>query len=209
MVRGEYCFNGVFFGGAGVLLYTIVRLARSHDTGGAIGVSVALVLWVGFCSIFYCAFCSRMEVRNMARDRPVAPPDPMAPPPTLPPRRRPRPRPPSVGGGAADEWWWIQHVIDDVDSPRLVDMDALPREPPVGGWGGSQVFAVDIPVEYEQGDDARPECCVCLGEVEKGEMVKWMPMCLHMFHQQCIDRWLRDNPTCPVCRSSVLPDGMV
>ena len=57
----------------------------------------------------------------------------------------------------------------------------------------------------EEEGAAAAECAVCLGEVEKGDSVRRMPLCQHLFHTECIDRWLRSHPTCPICRCSVIP----
>ncbi|KAJ4907031.1 RING-H2 finger protein ATL70 [Raphanus sativus] len=49
-------------------------------------------------------------------------------------------------------------------------------------------------------------CChICLGDFEGNHMLRQLPDCNHFFHLKCVDTWLRQNPTCPVCRTSPLP----
>ncbi|KAJ1426237.1 hypothetical protein B484DRAFT_450806 [Ochromonadaceae sp. CCMP2298] len=42
-------------------------------------------------------------------------------------------------------------------------------------------------------------CTICLGPYEEGEAVRTV-RCLHRFHRDCIDPWLRANATCPICK---------
>ncbi|XP_072997501.1 E3 ubiquitin-protein ligase SDIR1-like isoform X2 [Typha latifolia] len=42
-------------------------------------------------------------------------------------------------------------------------------------------------------------CSVCLEQVNVGELIRSLP-CLHQFHTNCIDPWLRQRGTCPVCK---------
>ena len=46
-------------------------------------------------------------------------------------------------------------------------------------------------------------CSICLAPYEVGESVRTIP-CLHYFHQDCIDPWLKSNSSCPVCKHSCL-----
>ncbi|KAI4338721.1 hypothetical protein MLD38_023745 [Melastoma candidum] len=50
-------------------------------------------------------------------------------------------------------------------------------------------------------DDA---CTICLLDYRLRDTVKIIPECDHYFHEDCLDRWLRTNATCPLCRKQQL-----
>lgn len=52
------------------------------------------------------------------------------------------------------------------------------------------------------GDPGRV-CSVCISDYVAGNKLRRLP-CAHEFHVHCIDRWLSENCTCPVCRQPVL-----
>ena len=47
------------------------------------------------------------------------------------------------------------------------------------------------------------KCTICISEYEEGDNIRTLP-CFHEYHVQCIDPWLLDNSTCPICRLNVL-----
>ncbi|KAK2665770.1 hypothetical protein Ddye_004344 [Dipteronia dyeriana] len=48
-------------------------------------------------------------------------------------------------------------------------------------------------------------CSICLVELDKEEAVSRLSRCGHIFHMDCIQRWLHSNHfTCPLCRSFLL-----
>lgn len=51
------------------------------------------------------------------------------------------------------------------------------------------------------------ECAICLAEFKESEECRSLPKCLHIFHVDCIDKWLAvcSNMTCPLCRASLRP----
>ncbi|XP_012712884.2 E3 ubiquitin-protein ligase RNF6 [Fundulus heteroclitus] len=46
-------------------------------------------------------------------------------------------------------------------------------------------------------------CSVCINEYAQGNKLRRLP-CSHEFHVHCIDRWLSENNTCPICRQPIL-----
>ncbi|WOL05445.1 hypothetical protein Cni_G14174 [Canna indica] len=48
-------------------------------------------------------------------------------------------------------------------------------------------------------------CAVCLCEFEAADEVRRMSGCQHVFHRQCVDRWLEHGQhTCPLCRAPLV-----
>lgn len=49
------------------------------------------------------------------------------------------------------------------------------------------------------------DCIVCLWEVSPIDEYRNLPNCEHgvKFHAHCIDAWLKDHSTCPICRSDI------
>lgn len=46
-------------------------------------------------------------------------------------------------------------------------------------------------------------CTVCLVEYQAEDTLRILPYCGHFFHVTCIDIWLQQHYTCPVCRISL------
>lgn len=46
-------------------------------------------------------------------------------------------------------------------------------------------------------------CVVCMCDFEQKQTLRVLP-CSHEFHQKCIDKWLKSNRTCPICRTEAV-----
>ncbi|XP_067949814.1 E3 ubiquitin-protein ligase Arkadia-like [Watersipora subatra] len=65
---------------------------------------------------------------------------------------------------------------------------------------------VDSESDQGSSDD---KCTICISEYKTGEHVRRLP-CLHLFHRDCVDRWLNSNKRCPMCRVDIeatIPEG--
>ncbi|XP_010423335.1 PREDICTED: putative RING-H2 finger protein ATL71 [Camelina sativa] len=61
-----------------------------------------------------------------------------------------------------------------------------------------------------QRESSTTTCCsICLADYKKTDMIRVLPDCNHLFHDKCVDPWLKLHPTCPVCRTSPLPSPAI
>lgn len=47
------------------------------------------------------------------------------------------------------------------------------------------------------------DCPVCIDPYRAGDIVRMLP-CRHVFHKTCVDPWLLEHRTCPMCKSDIL-----
>ena len=55
-----------------------------------------------------------------------------------------------------------------------------------------------VKVEY-------PTCIICINEIKKGAK-SLMIACGHMFHYECVEKWLQSEDKCPTCRYVIKKD---
>ncbi|CAA2997874.1 E3 ubiquitin- ligase At1g63170-like [Olea europaea subsp. europaea] len=53
------------------------------------------------------------------------------------------------------------------------------------------------------GEDAI--CCICLAKYLNNDDLRELP-CSHLFHRECVDKWLKINASCPLCKAEVDED---
>lgn len=53
----------------------------------------------------------------------------------------------------------------------------------------------------QQGETSEA-CTICCETFQDGETLRLLP-CFHRYHAQCVDRWLAQSRTCPVCKHDI------
>lgn len=68
-------------------------------------------------------------------------------------------------------------------------------------WKYKQVEGSFEPANSSSAKD-NPECCICLAKYKEKEEIRQLP-CSHIFHQKCVDQWLRIISCCPLCKQGL------
>ncbi|CAN6177931.1 unnamed protein product [Urochloa humidicola] len=123
------------------------------------------------------------------------------------PVRAARPRSPPSSSVSVPPESWYDYGDHQLRRPRG-DRDEGRRPQRVSPVAGLPSFPYNGSVRHNVtggGGEEEASCSVCLGVFQTGETVRLLPVCLHLFHVECIDPWLDMHSTCPVCRSSTDP----
>jgi len=51
--------------------------------------------------------------------------------------------------------------------------------------------------------DEETMCAICRADIQENAIIRKINGCGHFFHHNCLDNWLKNNHTCPVCRQSL------
>ncbi|CAN4105029.1 unnamed protein product [Withania somnifera] len=88
----------------------------------------------------------------------------------------------------------------------IITSTAQQVEPPKTGLDASIIASLPVFVFKKNNyQNNLIECTVCLNVFEDGEMARTLPNCKHIFHVECIDKWLGSHSTCPICRTEAEP----
>lgn len=77
-------------------------------------------------------------------------------------------------------------------------IDSLIRELAKDGQPPASKASIDAMPSVKIAESGR-ECPICLEQFEVDGDAKEMP-CKHLFHGDCVDKWLKIHGSCPVCR---------
>lgn len=67
-----------------------------------------------------------------------------------------------------------------------------------------QLLSYRFNPETHQSDQT--SCVVCMCDFEARQVLRVLP-CGHEFHARCVDKWLKNNRTCPICRGDASEGG--
>ena len=82
--------------------------------------------------------------------------------------------------------------------------DGTPDARPAGVGGLPEEAILMLPLSTLPAHCAAVECCVCVSAIEPGSEDRCVRLpCAHLFHAECIQRWLRTRRSCPLCRTLV------
>jgi hypothetical protein len=103
---------------------------------------------------------------------------------------------------------FFRRVLEDLElvpdrPPGRADESPLPRVPTT--TLPAPAVPETPPSPAVRGDDSGPagDCPVCLEPLRVGGDVTAAHACGHVFHAPCIEPWLHQHDSCPVCRCTV------
>uniref|UniRef100_A0ACD5U7B8 Uncharacterized protein n=1 Tax=Avena sativa TaxID=4498 RepID=A0ACD5U7B8_AVESA len=101
--------------------------------------------------------------------------------------------------------WYLVHRSARQQEAAAAAEDAAPKKRSAGLDADAIAALPEFLYQKEVcEEEEETECAVCLAAMVDGEAARRLPRCMHVFHRGCVDVWLREHSTCPVCRAEVV-----
>ncbi|XP_008789515.1 uncharacterized protein LOC103706984 [Phoenix dactylifera] len=97
-----------------------------------------------------------------------------------------------------DDFPPILHHFDEDDFEMLFAVDDNSHQ----HAGASESQIDSLPQSVIQSDSIKEACAICLEVPSTGDVIRHLP-CLHKFHKECIDTWLKRRTLCPICKCGI------
>ncbi|KAK6512759.1 hypothetical protein TWF506_008926 [Arthrobotrys conoides] len=106
-----------------------------------------------------------------------------------------------LGHGQTGDYVWNQQEMDRILS-QLMDQHQGNAPPPASEESIRNLPKVKVTkAEVDDGS----ECVVCQDEFKVDDEVVKLP-CRHIYHEECVTRWLETHDACPICRTPITPE---
>jgi len=90
----------------------------------------------------------------------------------------------------------------DVDRMSYEQLLTLDENVKKRGLTKSEIDALPIMEFKSTMAHQSSSCSICMGEYVVRDKLRRLP-CKHYYHKECIDKWLSENKTCPICKHSI------
>ncbi|OQS07984.1 hypothetical protein THRCLA_00031 [Thraustotheca clavata] len=84
-------------------------------------------------------------------------------------------------------------LVNSPESEDFFEERGLPKE-----------VRYSLPIAYGTVNETSKICSICQVAYEIGSHIVTLTPCQHFFHALCVDKWLWNHTTCPLCRTEVV-----
>uniref|UniRef100_A0A8C4X6F5 Uncharacterized LOC114662230 n=1 Tax=Erpetoichthys calabaricus TaxID=27687 RepID=A0A8C4X6F5_ERPCA len=102
---------------------------------------------------------------------------------------------------------WPMHTLQDIldDSQgdhyeELLSLEERLGEVVTKKMSSAQINCLPTKTFNSASAAGKTICQICYCDYKEREKLRILP-CLHDYHTRCVDRWLKKNSTCPICRA--------